>query len=309
MATRRVTLSDPNSKFFVNEIQHDERHGLKWRLIEEWEPENIGMPEFTQVGSDEKLHVGIVTDVETTSLDIDEAEIIELGAVKFTFTSDCRVVKVIDTLHMYNQPKRVIVPEITHITGITNEMVKGHKLDQPKVVEFFDGARITVAHNAEYDRNVIEKQIPDMEQDRLWTCSHKDIPWKEKYGLGSSKLDYLAFLCGFSFPAHRATNDCFATLRILATKAPEGHQFLKEMVRWATKPKFRCDAVKSAFAKKELLKRAGYHWDGDRKVWSKVLAGEDRETETAFLEESIYEGSSRATFTKIELLQAHRKAQ
>src|SRR5689334_13395297 len=68
---------------------------------------------------------GILIDVETTGLDQQKDEVIELGMVKFDYFADGRVAGLRDVFSSFNEPSAPIPPEVTALTGITGEMVAG----------------------------------------------------------------------------------------------------------------------------------------------------------------------------------------
>lgn len=88
-------------------------------------------------------------DVETTSLDPAEGEIIDVAAIKY----DWETGKELERFEQLCEPSRPITPEISALTGITNEMVAG----QPKFTEIvsrlqtFIGGDTLFAHNADFD--------------------------------------------------------------------------------------------------------------------------------------------------------------
>jgi DNA polymerase III epsilon subunit-like protein len=51
-------------------------------------------------------------------------------------------------------------PEITKITGITNEMVAGHRIDDRVVHDLLGSMVLGIAHNANFDRRFLEKRLP-----------------------------------------------------------------------------------------------------------------------------------------------------
>ncbi len=57
-------------------------------------------------------------------------EIIELGMVKFDYLPDGRIVGVRDIFSAFNEPSGPIPLEVSAITGITDEMVAGHRIDR-----------------------------------------------------------------------------------------------------------------------------------------------------------------------------------
>ena len=83
-------------------------------------------------GTETKL--AIFLDLETTGLDPDNDEIIELAMVPFRYSNVGRIFEVLDPFNELREPRSgPIPPEITKITGITNEMVKGHQISATEV--------------------------------------------------------------------------------------------------------------------------------------------------------------------------------
>ncbi|BAR58147.1 DNA polymerase III epsilon subunit-like protein [Bradyrhizobium diazoefficiens] len=78
----------------------------------------------------QEVRTGVLLDTETTGLDHAKDEIIELGMVKFDYSADGRIVGVRDTFSAFNEPSVPISAEVTALTGITHEMVAGHRLDR-----------------------------------------------------------------------------------------------------------------------------------------------------------------------------------
>ena len=70
--------------------------------------------------------------------------------VKFTYLPDDRIARITDTFSSYNEPRNPIPEEITDLTGITDEMVPGRRIDLEAVVTFAAGAGIVIAHNANF---------------------------------------------------------------------------------------------------------------------------------------------------------------
>ncbi len=90
---------------------------------------------------------GLFVDVETTGLDPDRHEIIELAMVPFTYSKDGRIFSTGSPFQQLQEPKEPISAEITAITGITQEMVRGHQLDSHAVEAFMESADLIIAHN------------------------------------------------------------------------------------------------------------------------------------------------------------------
>jgi DNA polymerase III subunit epsilon len=241
--------------------------------------------------TDQVCRAGVILDVETTGLDQQKDEIIELGMVKFDYLPDGRIVSLRDVFTSFNQPSSSIPAEVTALTGITDVMVAGRRIDETAVSAFVADAVIVIAHNAGFDRKFAERYWPVFER-KAWGCSATEIEWR-KHGFEGSRLGYLLNGAGFFHQAHRAVDDCHALLEILALELPTiGAPALAALLAQARKKTTRVWAEQSPFDLKDVLKRRGYRWcdgsDGRPRSWY-IDVGEDRlEDEIAFLKTEIY---------------------
>lgn len=96
----------------------------------------------------------LFADVETTGLDPDRDEIIELAMVPFYYTADDEVVGIGEAFSAVRQPASAIPTEVTKLTGIDDEMVAGRTID-PADVAAFAGSNLVIAHNAPFDRRFL----------------------------------------------------------------------------------------------------------------------------------------------------------
>lgn len=134
---------------------------------------------------------GVVVDAETTGFNQDADRIIEIGIVVFDFDlATGQAYRVLDTYGCLEDPGMPITPEITEITGITNEMVAGQRIDDARVAALVEGASLVIAHNAKFDRPFLEGRFPVLEG-LPWGCSFAQVDWVGE-GLGARKLDYIA---------------------------------------------------------------------------------------------------------------------
>lgn len=158
--------------------------------------------------------VCVVFDIETTGLSVLNCGITEIGAVKIQGG------KVLERFNTFVNPERLIPPEISELTGITDDMVK----DAPKVGDalrsFFafigndEGNEgkplpLLIAHNANFDIGFIRYYA---EQNGLpFANPYLDTLALSKYlnpDLKSHKLDVVAEYYGLGdFNHHRACDD------------------------------------------------------------------------------------------------------
>lgn len=238
------------------------------------------------------LRLGLVVDVETTGLDPQRDEIIELAMTPFNYGLDGTVFNVGDSFQGLRQPSEPIAPEITAITGITNEMVAGQVIDPAVVATFAAPASLVIAHNAAFDRRFLE-QFCDVFSTKPWACSLSQINWAAE-GFEGTKLAYLAQAVGFFYDRHRATNDCLATVELLAMRLPRsGVTGLSVLLSGARSVNWRIWAENAPFEFKEVLKGRGYRWNGDPgtqpRAWYIDVVDAQREAEVSFLQKEIYQ--------------------
>ena len=228
---------------------------------------------------------GIVIDVETTGLDPAADEIVELAMLPFRYRADGTICHVGAPYRSLRQPSRPIPPEMTAIHGLTDEMVAGHQIDPEEVGALIADAAPIIAHHADFDRRFCERLIPEF-CDRPWACSWAQIDWRSE-GFDSASLGYLAFANGFFYDGHHAETDCAALLELLGRPLPvSGVSVLARLLETGRKPTYRIYAENSPFELKDTLKRRGYSWNPDQKVW--YIDATDPEAEIDWVGKNIY---------------------
>ena len=145
-------------------------------------------PEFyndESISSNTK-RIGVFLDVESTGLSYSNNKLIELGMVKFEYTEDGRIFRLLDEFNGYQDPEMSIPEHITRLTGITNDMVAGQHIDERKVTDYLHEVDLVIAHNALFDRAFFETTFPNTPP-KAWACSMSDIHWKDE-DISSFKL-------------------------------------------------------------------------------------------------------------------------
>ena len=152
----------------------------------------------------------IVFDLETTGLSNRTCKIIEIGAVKI------KSGRVVDTFDTFVDPECEISEEITKLTSITNDMVKGAPKEREALLRFFEfaGDRLLIAHNANFDVGFIRAAAE--RQEMPFSNTYLDTVGLSKYvnpELKNHKLDTIAKHYKLDdFHHHRASDDA----RVLA---------------------------------------------------------------------------------------------
>jgi DNA polymerase-3 subunit epsilon len=235
--------------------------------------------------------VAAVVDVETTGTNPDHDKIIELGICLFEYDRQSgRIHKILGSWEWLEDPGVSIPAEITKITGITDTMVAGHRIDDGAVDDLLSRVVLVIARNADFDRRFLEKRVPVFAE-KHWACSRADIDWKAE-GIRSSALEFVAYSLGFFHDGHRAASDCRAILHALAQPLPgTGRLALQALLEQARLPTWRLWARDAAIEKKDVLKARGYAWSpgesGRPKCWYRDVADADKAAEVSWLQENV----------------------
>ena len=60
--------------------------------------------------------------------------------------------------------------EVTALTGITNEMLTGQRIDDPAVLDLLSSSHLVISHNAAFDRPKLETRLPAF-AGKPWACT------------------------------------------------------------------------------------------------------------------------------------------
>jgi DNA polymerase-3 subunit epsilon len=256
-------------------------------------------------------HIGLasVLDVETSGLSASDDSVIEIGISHFKYNRlTAEFLAVHETYSALHDPGVPLSSEITALTGLTDEAVRGKRIDWLSVERIIAASDFIIAHNAGFDRAFIEKYTPAVASKKLWACSLKQIDWSAK-GFGAQKLEVLGIFHGFFIDSHRALSDANGLLYLLQMQDPtQGHTpYLKELIANAHRPFAKISAFNSPFETKDLLKQRRYRWDPAQKTWFKQIYQDDVEVELAWLESTIYKGPFRGRCDAIPLTENFRQ--
>lgn len=239
------------------------------------------------------IRTALYVDVETTGLTEDD-RIIEFAAVPFTYAAQTgEVCDVGDGYCGFEDPGRPVPDAVTALTGITDDMVRGHQLDDAAVTALLGSASLVIAHNASFDRPHVERRLPAFAE-KPWACSYQDVPWAD-HGCRTAKLEYLLLTTfGEFFAGHRALEDCQVGVHVLASRLSTGALPMAMLLDAARMPTVRVWATGAPIDVKDHLKARGYSWHpGDRtrtKAWYRDVPEPAVDGECAWLADVAYAG-------------------
>jgi DNA polymerase-3 subunit epsilon len=257
--------------------------------------EKYQKPEFYNTDDASNKLIGVFLDIEATGLSYNKDKLIELGMVKFEYTEDGRIFRLLDEFNGYQDPNRPIPEAISKLTGITDDTVKGRLINVDEVDSYLNNVDLIIAHNTQFDRAFFEATFPSVST-KAWGCSMYDIDWRFE-GISSHKLEYIAYKYGFFYEGHRAVIDCLAGIHILAQNLPNSQELvLKRLLSNALAIRFKIYATDSPYDSKELLKARGYRWSMNQndkyRAWSIELTENKVVEEISYLRSNIYGSSS-----------------
>ena len=244
----------------------------QWRLLRRLEiPNKFNQPDGRAVKR------GLALDVEATGLSLENDDVIQLAMLPFDYDpSDGRITDVHKKLSFegFREPSLPISEEASIITGITDQMVSGQSIDEAKVQLLVEQSDLIFAHNAFFDRVMVEKHWPCFSE-KPWACTFKSIDWLRE-GFSAGKLDYLGMQFGWFYDGHTALADCEACLALLAQTLPKSGRRVLEVVReGAQQTEHLICAVDAPFDEKDTLRDRGYRWRPvglkNGKVWLSLI--------------------------------------
>lgn len=239
--------------------------------------ETLALPE--PIG---RLRTALVIDTETTGLDHRTGRIIQIAACPISFDAKARIVSIGRTMSWLEDPGEPLSPEISRLTGLTDQDLAGQRIDNGAVERLLDEAVVIVAHNAKFDRPWWETRFPGA-RSKCWCCSLAEIDWRGHGYEGRSLGVLLGEAGGWFNSRHRADADVDALVALLTVTLPPGHQAFAELLFTAARPTIRVSAVGAPFEIKDQLRLRGYRWSAAQRVWQKEIAQAAEEAERIWL--------------------------
>jgi DNA polymerase-3 subunit epsilon len=210
----------------------------------------------------------LIIDTETT--DINDAKVCEIAGTLYQVGENIRetgaICSISTVLPVTENPAEFvngISPELTlNAPGWIAPIFVG------TLKKMANAADYAIAFNAEFDAPLVDKLL---NTNLNWLCAMKDFDWGYPAKNDSYKLTDLALFMGIGISTvHRAGDD----VRLLVECFNRRKQILPEIVNQAifvsNSPMIELKALVE-YETRSLASNARFHWDGDRKVWTKKL--------------------------------------
>jgi len=207
----------------------------------------------------------LFVDVETTGLSYDNDKIIQLACRPVLVDKATgSLTRVMGNKIFFNDPGFPISKEISDLTGVTDQDVKGKSVDWISLAKIMNRVDFVVAHNVRFDRHFIKKHMIEsgvVMPETIWGCTMSQIDWRKVCTAGRS-LETLSAWHGFYYSAHDAGVDVDAMIYLLARSG-----FVNELLENALKSQYRVFACNFPRNKNDELKSRKYRWDPDVRMW------------------------------------------
>lgn len=232
------------------------------------------------------LRTAAVVDVETTGLDRERDAVIELAVRRFSYDPHGQIVEIGKSWCWREDPGVALPEDIVRITGITDQDLVGRRIDDRVAIEIISSADLVIAHNAAFDRPMVERRLTELPT-LQWACSCHEIDWAAA-GFEGRSLGWLCSQTGWFYDAHRAQGDVDALIQLLRHKGTDGRSLLHELDGRSSSDSFLVEAVGSAFPTKDALRMRGYRWNPGGQVWWREVFEHDLLAEETWLASEVY---------------------
>jgi DNA polymerase-3 subunit epsilon len=215
----------------------------------------------------------LVFDIESSGLDRDHDEVIEIGYVLWS-VEHRTIIECYSALLIGDSNEAEL---FNAIPPAARELGTDPDIAWTIVGQASQQADLVLAHQADFDRSFVVREAGRYEGaaelSRLpFVCTIEDFVWP--ITSASKSLVSIALAHGVAVTsAHRAVNDCLLLARLLE-RVDHVDDLLHLALQRASRPKAEYIA-RTPYQQKDLVKAAGFHWNGT--VWSRYMAVEDAE--------------------------------
>ena len=211
----------------------------------------------------------LIVDTETTGLDVQTDQCLEVGAVLFSVSSRQVLAQVSFLLPVDSNPAEAINRIPAPVTRMPQPWQQGLAYFQ----ELMSSADVLVAHNASFDRQWFGRGVLPSAS-RPWLCTLEDVRWPAERQLRArpSVID-LALAYGVPvWAAHRALTDCLYLAEVFRRCDD-----LELLIARGLEPRCLMRAQVS-YDDRHLAREAGFRWNDPVKgAWVRRLSQREAE--------------------------------
>jgi DNA polymerase-3 subunit epsilon len=230
-------------------------------------------PQPLAAASPPECRLALIVDVETTGLDVEHDQPIEVAAILYNIEHRAIAAQI-----SYLLP--VLENKVEAINGIPAALTRSARTDfisfEDAVFTLWRMADVVIAHNADFDRAWFEQMglFGVLYDAKPWLCTLRDFRWGIPGLRPNPSLTDLALAHGVPvWEVHRALPDCTYLASVFSKRTD-----LAALIEDARTPQFLYEAV-VGFADKEKAKAAGFQWsaNGHERTWTRKLRAAEAE--------------------------------
>jgi DNA polymerase-3 subunit epsilon len=232
---------------------------------------------FLFVSEEQMVNQVLIIDTETTALEQDKGQVIEVGAIFYSVKHQTTIQQISFLLPAEDNPAECI--NCIKPTPLAELVPEDVQMGLSMLDDMARKAEVVVAHNADFDskwfgceRNgkVVLPPLVNLNKEPLpWVCTCQDFKWPRQTRPGQSLVD-LALAHGIGVAtAHRALTDCQLIAALF-----DRMDNLQAMFARALRPKAHFIA-QVFYEDRELAKQAGFKWFSQTRTWERTMAVED----------------------------------
>ena len=260
---KQTEQSEPGQLNFLNEKNNEIVKEKKKDLIlekdsiQEKKSDNFYEPENAPKNI-------LILDTETTGLDKESNQCIEVGSVLFN----------VQTRSVLAQQSFLLPVEKNEAEKINNIPAEITRISQPldQAIKYFVSlvqySDLIIAHNVEFDKKWFGiNKLPEI--NKQWVCTMDDISWPSDRNL-KTRPSVTALALAYGIPVwsqHRALTDCIYLAEVF-----KRCDDLENLLTRAQEPKFLIRADIS-YEERHLAKKAGFRWNDEiERAWSRRMS-------------------------------------
>lgn len=209
----------------------------------------------------------LILDTETTGLDPQQHQCIELGAILYDVAHRAVLSQISCLFPCTDNPARAV----NGIDPLVSRLPQPWRPALQCFAAMLDAADVVVAHNAAFDRQWFGRDpLPAI--DKPWLCSMEDVRWPADRQLRANpSVRDLALAYGVPvWAAHRALTDCIYLAQVFSRCSD-----LEALLQAALEPR-RLYRARLSYEERHRAREAGFRWNEPVSgAWSRRLSASE----------------------------------